>query len=170
MNRFSHISIALAGLVLLFPFNGFAETPVPTIHEPEGEGIKCVKPEEEMKRNHMNYILHQRDATMQKGIRANIENEGYSLAECIDCHVEPNEQGEIASHKSEEHFCNACHSYASVTIDCFECHADRPQKFIKRTSDTKKDARKDIEEQLKTVLNENKLSVETNTSTQGDNL
>ena len=24
-----------------------------------------------------------------------------------------------------DHFCAGCHLYASVKIDCFECHADR---------------------------------------------
>jgi len=80
----------------------------------------------------MNYILHERDETMHEGIRGEPE----SLANCIDCHVEPNEQGEIAGIDSKEHFCNGCHQYASVQIDCFQCHADRPQKFIKRSSHT----------------------------------
>ena len=112
--------------MLLFPLAGNAETPFPQIHEPEGK--QCVEPEDEMRRNHMNYILHQRDKTVHEGIRT----EKYSLAKCIDCHVEPNKNGEIASSDTKEHFCNACHEYASVQIDCFECHADKPQKYIKR--------------------------------------
>jgi hypothetical protein len=130
--RFFRIFFILFGLVMLLPAEVMAETPFPTIHEPEGEGVKCVQPEDEMRRNHMNYILHQRDKTMQEGVRANIEGKGYSLAECIDCHVVAGENGEIAKHDSKEHFCNSCHEYASVQIDCFECHADRPQKDIKR--------------------------------------
>lgn len=102
----------------------------PTIAEPEGK--ECVQPEDEMRRNHMNYIMHQRDETMHRGIRSNIENEGYSLAECIDCHVFPDKEGNIANYDEKEHFCNACHQYASVQIDCFDCHADKPQKYIKR--------------------------------------
>lgn len=101
-------------------------------HIVEPEGVECVQPEEEMRRNHMEYILHQRDETVYRGIRANIEDTGYSLAECIDCHVFPNEYGEIASHKDKEHFCTSCHQYASVQIDCFSCHADKPQKYIQR--------------------------------------
>ena len=53
-------------------------------HIPEPEGKKCVEPEDEMRRNHMNYILHQRDETMYRGIRT----PKYSLAECIDCHAD----------------------------------------------------------------------------------
>lgn len=124
------LQFSLICTALLFALSGKAqaETPFPKIHEPEGKGVKCVQPEEEMRRNHMNYILHQRDATVHDGIRT----ETYSLAKCIDCHVQPDESGHIADHKSDEHFCNACHEYASVQIDCFECHADRPQKYIKR--------------------------------------
>lgn len=109
-----------------------AETPFPTVHEPSDESKQCIHPEDEMRRNHMNYILHERDETMHEGIRG--EPEG--LANCIDCHVEPNDKGEIAGIDSEEHFCNACHQYAAVQIDCFQCHADRPQKYIKRSSHT----------------------------------
>lgn len=119
------ISIFLVGFAL-FPLQGNAETPFPKIHEPEGK--QCVEDEDEMRRNHMNYIMHQRDETMHRGIRT----EKYSLSGCIDCHVEPNENGEVAGHDSEEHFCSTCHEYAAVQIDCFQCHADKPQKYIKR--------------------------------------
>lgn len=128
---------------MLLPSQGIAETPFPIIHEPTGEGVKCVQPEDEMRRNHMNYILHQRDKTMHEGIRT----ETYSLASCIDCHVEPDKKGEIARHDDKEHFCNSCHEYTSVQIDCFECHADRPQKYIKRQTKTQA-----LQQQLNEVL------------------
>ncbi|MCK4676251.1 MAG: hypothetical protein KAT61_10045 [Gammaproteobacteria bacterium] len=131
MTRFLRPLLVLIGFMLLSN-SALAETPFPTIHEPSDESLKCIQPEDEMRRNHMNYILHERDETMHEGVR----NEPGSLAACIDCHVEPNEKGEIADVDSNEHFCNGCHEYASVQIDCFQCHADRPQKFIKRSSHT----------------------------------
>ena len=143
-NRFLRITFLLVGLGLLYPVAGSADTPKPIIHEPEGEGVKCVHPEEEMKRNHMNYILHQRDDTMYDGIRT----EKHSLANCIDCHVQPGKDGKIASIESPDHFCSGCHEYAAVTIDCFECHADRPQKFINRGG--KKNA--SLQQDLQTML------------------
>lgn len=136
------LSFALIGYMLLSP-SAIAETPFPTIHEPSDESLKCIQPEEEMRRNHMKYILHERDETMHEGIR----NEPGSLAACIDCHVEPNANGEIDGIDSEQHFCNACHQYASVQIDCFQCHADRPQKYIDRNAHTSS-----IKQQLKQVL------------------
>ncbi len=128
IHNFLRITIAVSGLSMLFPLQGMAGMPFPVINQPEEEGIKCVEPKDEMNRNHMNYILHQRDKTVYEGIRT----ETYSLAKCIDCHVQPDENGQIARIDSTEHFCNGCHQYASVQIDCFECHADRPQKYIKR--------------------------------------
>jgi hypothetical protein len=115
------------GLMLLST-QAVADMPFPTVHEPSDESLKCIQPEDEMRRNHMNYIMHQRDITMHQGIRTETD----SLAKCIDCHVEPNDNGKIAGIESKEHFCNACHQYTSVQIDCFQCHADRPQKYIDR--------------------------------------
>ena len=136
MTRFLRLIVVLTGFTLLsaslLTGTALAETPLPTIHEPSDESLKCIHPEDEMRRNHMNYILHERDETMYEGIR----DEPASLANCINCHVEPNDKGEIAGIKSKEHFCNGCHQYASVQIDCFQCHADRPQKYIKRSSHT----------------------------------
>ncbi len=132
MTRFLRLIYVLTGLMLIstaaFVGTVQAETPFPTINEPSDESKKCIHPEDEMRRNHMKYILHERDETMHEGIR----DEPESLANCINCHVEPDSSGEIAGIDSSEHFCNACHQYAAVQIDCFQCHADRPQKYIQR--------------------------------------
>ena len=82
----------------------------------------CVEPTAVMRPNHMEFILDQRDATMYEGIRTT----QYSLNECIDCHVSDAPDAPRAD--SEKHFCNSCHTYAAVSIDCFQCHADRPVK------------------------------------------
>jgi hypothetical protein len=82
----------------------------------------CVEPTEDMRKNHMEYILHQRDETMHQGIRSS----RHSLVECINCHVSDAPDAPRVS--SQDHFCNSCHSYAAVSIDCFQCHADRPAK------------------------------------------
>ena len=80
----------------------------------------CVEPTEDMRKNHMKYILHKRDETMHSGIRTS----RHSLKECINCHVSDAPDAPRVS--STQHFCNSCHSYAAVHIDCFQCHADRP--------------------------------------------
>jgi hypothetical protein len=80
----------------------------------------CVEPTAEMRTNHMEYILDQRDATVHEGIRTR----QHSLEECINCHV--SDAPDAPRVDSERHFCNSCHTYAAVSIDCFQCHADRP--------------------------------------------
>ena len=92
---------------------------LPDVPEPTNGSEKCVLPESEMKKNHMMHILHQRDKTMRQGIRT----KQFSLKECINCHVPENSTARFGDDK---HFCSSCHNYAGVTIDCFQCHADRP--------------------------------------------
>ncbi|MEZ5540815.1 MAG: sulfur reduction protein DsrJ [Pseudomonadota bacterium] len=82
----------------------------------------CVEPTEDMRKNHMEYILHQRDETMHEGIRSS----RHSLVDCINCHVSAAPDAPRVT--SKEHFCKSCHSYAAVQIDCFQCHADRPEQ------------------------------------------
>lgn len=95
---------------------------IPTAQRRFSEEQGCVEPTAEMRANHMEYILDQRDATVHEGIRTR----QYSLQECINCHVSDAEDAPRAD--NEEHFCSSCHTYAAVNIDCFQCHADRPVK------------------------------------------
>jgi hypothetical protein len=87
-------------------------TPVPNMAT-ESSG-KCVAPPEEMRRNHMEMLKHQRDRTLRSGIRG----EPASLNACIECHA-GKKTGSVLG-KGE--FCESCHAYAAVKLDCFECH------------------------------------------------
>ena len=95
---------------------------VPTPPEIAAKGQQCVQPTPVMRRSHMKFILHHRDETMHQGVRT----KQYSLKECINCHVQKDASGNYPSITSNQHFCNSCHSYAAVKIDCFECHASHP--------------------------------------------
>jgi hypothetical protein len=107
--------------LLLISATTLAAVPLPEI--PATKGEQCVEPKEDMRRNHMKFMLHQREDTMRRGIRT----KKHSLKECIDCHVLPKEDGSYPRVSSKEHFCNACHSYAAVHVDCFDCHSDLPE-------------------------------------------
>ncbi len=89
-----------------------ARTPTPAISI-ENPG-KCIAPADEMRRNHMEMLKHQRDRTLRAGIRG----EPASLNACIDCHASK----KTGSVLGEGGFCQSCHAYAAVTLDCFECH------------------------------------------------
>jgi hypothetical protein len=119
----------LFAALLALPLAAFGDGALPfstlEIVEPQrhfSDTQECVEPEEEMRRNHMEYILHQRDETVHEGIRTR----QYALEECINCHASKDETGEYVRVEDPRHFCASCHTYASVNIDCFQCHADVP--------------------------------------------
>lgn len=100
----------------------FADTRIPLPVITKGKGDKCVEPTDVMRRDHMNYILHQRDETVLRGIRT----KRHSLVECIECHAKEDEKGQAISINAPDQFCGGCHRYAAVKIDCFQCHATTP--------------------------------------------
>lgn len=101
---------ALCALLLAAPV--FAGAPKPAI-KIENPG-QCIAPAEEMRRSHMDMLKHQRDRTMRHGIRG----EKASLNECINCHASK----ATGSVLGKDGFCQECHSYAAVKLDCWDCH------------------------------------------------
>ncbi len=77
-----------------------------------------------MRKNHMDELLHKRDETMINGIRT----KKHSLKACINCHVPEQHNGKVLRHTDPEHFCSTCHGYVAAQLDCFQCHVDHPNK------------------------------------------
>ena len=84
-------------------------------------GDRCVEDTTFMRINHPKLLMHQRDDTMHKGIRT----EKHSLKNCIACHASSKVNNVPGGN---EPFCLGCHTYASVKLDCFECHASKPKQ------------------------------------------
>jgi [DsrC]-trisulfide reductase subunit J len=84
---------------------------------------QCVRPTDFMRRNHMELIKHQRGITVHEGIRAT----KYSLAGCIDCHVQYDAQGRPVPVNAPGQFCDRCHERLAVELDCFDCHSPVPR-------------------------------------------
>jgi hypothetical protein len=93
--------------------------PQPTITVPASG--TCVAPAAEMRRSHMAMLVHQRDRTVRDGVRG----AKVSLAGCVDCHATATGAADgtraVTGHPGA--FCESCHRYAAVTLDCFECHS-----------------------------------------------
>ena len=89
---------------------------------PRGKGDMCVEPTDIMRKQHMDFLKHDRDLTMRQGNR----NIKHSLNQCVECHVQTDAQGEFISINDSGQFCAVCHEFTSVKIDCFECHATKP--------------------------------------------
>ena len=138
MTVLSHKTIisTLVGVLLLLSMAAQAGDLMPTVPKANAKAnpdTLCVRDVKDMRKNHMEYILHQRDDTMRKGIRTKKD----SLAECIGCHVSKDDKGEYANFGDDKHFCSSCHNYAAVKVDCFDCHNAKPTAASK-TGSTKK--------------------------------
>ncbi len=121
--------VALA-LSLLLSAAGIAQAadklagrvPVPAYTTPASKadaGEACVAPTEEMRRDHMKMLFHQRDRTVREGIRET----RFSLKNCVECHASK----DTGSVLGTQGFCSSCHAYTAVKIDCFECHSSMRQ-------------------------------------------
>ncbi len=115
------IRAVLLGAVALFASVSWAgATPKPevVIANPD---TKCVADAATMRREHMNRLKHKRDVTMREGIRGGKDG----LNACIDCHASKTDGSVLGSDKN---FCQTCHSYTAVRLDCFECHQAKPSR------------------------------------------
>ncbi len=88
-----------------------------------GKGGQCVEDPQWMRKNHMHVLIRQRDETVRKGIR----DGKYSLKNCIECHASLRDNSVIGRADS---FCQGCHRYEAVRIDCFECHSGKRKSVL----------------------------------------
>jgi len=109
-----------------------AHAGVPIPESPKAKGEQCVEDTAFMRRNHMDLLDHQRDNTMHRGIRT----KKHSLNGCLNCHVVKDSSNQPVTYKNDKHFCNSCHQYAAVKIDCFGCHSSVPgdDKALRQTT------------------------------------
>jgi len=92
-------------------------TPRPAIIvEKEGH---CIEPADRIRRDHPDLLRHQRDQTVRAGVRG----ARVSLRTCVDCHASRSNGSVIGTSRN---FCQGCHEFAAVRLDCFECHSPRP--------------------------------------------
>jgi len=121
------VLLCAIGITIAYADGGHADIPPPKKNY--DEETLCVEPVGIMRKQHFEFVLDHRDKTVIDGIRT----KKHSLIECIDCHITANAQGEFARYSQDTHFCASCHQYTAVNIDCFQCHADRPEEAIRKT-------------------------------------
>ena len=119
------IARAICLLALLLPVLAFASGRVPKPVIDIARPGKCVEATETMRREHPDMLKHQRDLTVHEGIRT----QKHSLKECIACHA----SRKTGSVLGKNGFCQSCHEYASVKIDCFNCHSSKPKLALGAT-------------------------------------
>lgn len=75
----------------------------------------CVAPKDVMKATHMQMLIDWRDEVIRQGNRSFFEVDGKKYQKslqnaCMKCHT------------SKKKFCDTCHTYASVSPYCWDCH------------------------------------------------
>jgi predicted CXXCH cytochrome family protein len=130
MRSVATLSIALLAAVVALPLGSARAGDASWLPKPaRGQGEKCVADTDWMRRNHMTVLMHQRDKTVHDGIRST----RFSLQGCIGCHAVKGADGKPVTVASPTHFCRSCHDYAAVRVDCFDCHASRPEAKVGTT-------------------------------------
>lgn len=120
------LSVAISGVA--FAANPESiRIPLPTVNI--AKPGKCVAETDEMRRNHMDKILHQRDITVHDGVRT----KKHSLNNCIECHADQKTNSVLG----KDGFCESCHTYSAVSIDCFSCHTHKRETSAKSGNEDK---------------------------------
>jgi len=119
------IAGALVALAALMPAIAAAPASGPVLDKPRAS--PCVEDPKLMRRIHMELVKHGRNDTVHLGIR----DRKTSLAACVDCHANAKDGSVVGSNT---HFCQGCHAYAAVKIDCFECHSSQARDIVRPTA------------------------------------
>ncbi len=131
------VLLAVAGMLVLATSYGgdsrIVEPSWPQARARFSDAQGCVEPVEVMRRDHMTFLFRQRDKTVHQGIRT----KRHSLVGCIDCHINMDQNGNPIPINDATQFCGSCHAYASVKMDCFQCHAPTPAKTTSSRSLTR---------------------------------
>ena len=112
------VALAAAAFAATAAGGDASRVPAPVRAIPATAGAACVEDTATMRRSHMDFLKHHRDRTVREGVRTT----QHSLANCVDCHAS-RETGRVTG--SRDAFCEGCHAFAAVKLDCFECHSDR---------------------------------------------
>ena len=118
MGAFGKTPVGIALLLFIGVCHGDVNLP----ELPRGKGERCVEPTDVMRKNHMDFLNHQRDLTVRSGIRT----ARHSLVGCVECHARQNARGRFIAVDAPGEFCQSCHAFTGVKPDCFECHAAKP--------------------------------------------
>ncbi|MCG6551467.1 MAG: sulfate reduction electron transfer complex DsrMKJOP subunit DsrJ [Candidatus Magnetominusculus sp. LBB02] len=112
------IFLAVAAFPFLYNRAASSASPKIELNTPVIDAMRvkqCILPKEKMRHDHMQLLNRWRDEVVRDGQREFGEIDGVKYEKslqktCLHCH----------SNKAE--FCDRCHTYASVSVYCWDCH------------------------------------------------
>ncbi|MBT7714503.1 MAG: sulfate reduction electron transfer complex DsrMKJOP subunit DsrJ [Deltaproteobacteria bacterium] len=126
MNKNTIITgLIIFALAVLSPFWFNIVTTTQAAPEPELVGKaktekKCVLDKYEMRANHMSLLDDWRDSVVRDADRMYTAENGHSF----NMSLSTGENSCLGCHEDKAKFCDSCHTYASVTPYCWECHTN----------------------------------------------
>ena len=115
--------LVIFALAVLSPFWFNIITTTQAAPEPELLGKakaekKCVLDKYDMRANHMSLLDDWRDSVVRDADRMYKSSNGHSF----NMSLSTGENSCLGCHEDKAKFCDACHTYASVTPYCWDCH------------------------------------------------
>jgi hypothetical protein len=92
--------------------------PEPELSAKAKEAKKCVLDKFDMRANHMSLLDDWRDSVVRDADRMYTAANGHEF----NMSLSTGENSCLGCHEDKEKFCDSCHTYASVTPYCWECH------------------------------------------------
>ncbi|MEJ2658534.1 MAG: sulfate reduction electron transfer complex DsrMKJOP subunit DsrJ [Desulfobacterales bacterium] len=111
------IFLVLITFPFWFNFGKAAPAPEIKLSDKAKAAKECVLPLALIRSEHMQLLNEWRDAVVRDGKRIYVGSDGkeYTMSlsnTCLDCHG------------ARAEFCQKCHTYASLTPYCWDCHID----------------------------------------------
>ncbi len=114
---FIAVFLLLVSFPFLAAFGNAGSDPVYdlSVQTSDATKVKCVESTDYMKSSHMKLLQQWRDDVVRNGQNDFISSNGQAIPmslddTCLNCHTD------------KEAFCDSCHSYSGVTMDCWDCH------------------------------------------------
>ncbi len=117
--------LVIFALAVLSPFWFNIITTTQAAPEPELVGKakvekKCVLDKYDMRANHMSLLDEWRDSVVRDADRMYKSENGHSF----NMSLSTGENSCLGCHEDKAKFCDSCHTYASVSPYCWECHTN----------------------------------------------
>ncbi len=117
------LAIFVIAVLSPFWFNMVTTTqaaPEPELSAKAKTAKKCVLDKFDMRANHMSLLDEWRDSVVRDADRMYTAENGHTF----NMSLSTGENSCLGCHEDKAKFCDSCHTYASVTPYCWECHTN----------------------------------------------
>lgn len=109
-------------IIMIIPFavniGNASPAPEPSLDTPAINAMSekvCIEDTDFMRSHHMQMLVEWRDETVRDGARQYVSTSGQVYEKSLDDTC-------LVCHSNPEQFCDTCHTYANVEINCWDCH------------------------------------------------